>query len=165
MLHGAPSDPQSQRLTLKAPLFSLLPFLPTRCSWLEECDGVLPSLSTRTEIAHRARTFVLFYLCTSMLLPSNGESTLNSFEDMENVFLWVLAPRTPRARLVLHEELQFGNQSPLDIIPACSACWLHMAELQHIWSTAGSCQGGFCLGLQLRLISPRLPFVQAPPSW
>lgn len=48
-----------------------------------------------------------------------------------------------------------GNQSLLDMIPACSSCRLHTAELQHLWSTAGSCRGGFCLGLQLFLICPQ----------
>lgn len=136
--------------------FFLLPFLPSRCSWLAKCDGVLPFLNTRSYTAHRARTFLLFYLCTSMLLPSNGDSMLDSFEDMESVFLWLLAPRTHCAWMPgAAQGAAVGNQSLLDMIPACSACWLRMAELQHIWSTAGSCQSGFCLGLQLCLISPQ----------
>lgn len=64
--------------------FFLLLFLSSRHSCLVICDDVLPALNTRSYVAHRAGNLVLFCLCIGMLLPSNGESMLDPFEDMED---------------------------------------------------------------------------------
>lgn len=176
MLQRPPSYPKSQKLTLEAPV--LPGFLSSRRSCLAICDDVLPVLNTRSYVAHRARNFVLFYLCISMLLPSNGESMLDPFEDMEGALLWASGTRTSPSLFILHEELVFWKPKSV----GCNTCtqWLlalrsqatvQASETVHVCSANRTRMCGFSTWKQrVCQLCPSLhhgysPFTQPPPSW
>lgn len=53
-----------------------------------------------------------------MLLPSNGESMLDAFEDMESALLWAAGTRTFPSLLVLQEEPVYRKPEPV----GCNTC-------------------------------------------
>lgn len=67
----------------------MLLFLSSRWGCLATRDDDLLSLMQRAlQPAYGAGNSGLYYLCTSLLLPSNGERTSGAFEDTERA-LWV----------------------------------------------------------------------------
>ena len=58
-----------------------------------------------------------------MLLPSNGESMSEAFEDMERALLWAAGTRTFPSLLVLQEEPVFWKPKPVGY-NTCMQCSL-----------------------------------------
>lgn len=73
-------------------------------------------------VTHRAGNLGLFYLCASMLLPSNGEHMVDACEDMESA-LWAAGTRTFPSLLVLQEELVIWKPDPVGY-NTCMQCSL-----------------------------------------